>query len=166
MIIFDAFWGENPPWHFLTKESFEEVNSLLKPNGKLIIEFYGFLKGENGYANRSLYATIEKAGFKVDVVATGDEDNIERNFIYIAGKKAFDFNNLDYSGISYTDKNISNLRTNLIAKEEFLKEKHIILTDDLPILEEMLMQPALEWRKELNVHFRDRFVAMGQPIFY
>ena len=166
LIIFDAFLGENPPWHLLTLESFLEVKSLLKPGGKIIIEFYGFLKGENGYANRSLYATMEKAGFKVDVVATGDEDNIERNFVYVAGVEAFDFDNLDYSGIKYTDKDISNLRNNLIARSEFFKEKQVILTDDLPILEEMLMQPALEWRKELNVHFRDRFVALGQPIFY
>jgi len=166
LIIFDAFLGENPPWHLLTLESFQEVKSLLKTDGKLIIEFYGFLKGENGYANRSLYKTIEEAGFKVDVIATGNEDNIERNFVYVAGVEAFDFNNLDYSGISYTDKDVSNLKNHLIAKEDFFKEKQVILTDDLPILEEMLMQPALEWRKELNVHFRDRFVALGQPIFY
>ena len=166
LIIFDAFLGENPPWQLLTKESFMRVKSLLKPGGKFMIEFYGFLHGKNGLAGRSVFATLEEAGFQSQVVTTSVEDGIERNFIYVAGEEAFDFSNLDYSGKKYTDKDISNLREYLLPSENFYAEEYKILTDDIPVLDEMLMNPALEWRKELNVHYRDKFVAMGQPIFY
>ena len=166
LIIFDAFLGENPPWHLLTKESFLEVKSLLKPNGKLIIEFYGLLNGADGLATRSVFSTLENSGFKVDVIATADSNSMERNFIYIAGKQLFDYNNLDYSGIKYTDKSISNMKDYLLPREDFFNEKHYILTDDLPILEKMLLKPALLWRKQLNKHFRDKLIANGQPIFY
>jgi predicted membrane-bound spermidine synthase len=166
LIIFDAFLGENPPWHLLTLESFEKVKTLLKPGGKFIIEFYGFLKSKNGMAGRSVFATLQKAGLNPQVIATSFTDGIERNFVYTAGLQPFSFDNLDYSGIKYTDKDISNLKDYLMSSGDFYAEDYKILTDDIPVLEEMLMNPALEWRKELNVHYRDKFVAIGQPIFY
>jgi len=58
------------------------------------------------------------------------------------------------------------LKDYLVAADNFSKEESVILTDDIPVLDEMLMKAAIEWRKELNVHFRDKFVALGQPIFY
>ncbi|RLD42081.1 MAG: hypothetical protein DRI86_12295 [Bacteroidetes bacterium] len=166
LIIFDAFLGENPPWHLLTKESFAEVKALLNPGGKLIIEFYGLIEGEDGLATRSVYKTLESIGFEVDVIATADSNTMERNFIYVAGDTPMDYKLLDYSGKKYTDKVINNLADHIIARDEFFKEESYVLTDDLPILEKMLMKPALMWRKELNKNFRDRLVATGQPIFY
>ena len=166
LIIFDAFLGENPPWHLLTKESFQEVKFLLNPGGKLIIEFYGLIEGEDGLAARSVYKTLESVDFNVDVIATADSNSMERNFIYVAGDSPMDYKSLDYSGKKYTDKVINNLEDYLIAKGEFYKEESYVLTDDLPILEKMLMKPALMWRKQLNKNFRDRLVTTGQPIFY
>lgn len=166
LIIFDAFLGENPPWHLLTFETFAKVKSMLNEGGNLVIEFYGFLEGDNGMAGRSLFATLQEVGFNVDVVATAKEDGIERNFVYIAGDKQIDYSKLDYSGIKYTEKDISNLAEHTIASSEFLSQEYLILTDDTPALEDMLMKPALEWRNQLNEHFRNRFVSMGQPIFY
>jgi len=166
LIIFDAFLGENPPWQLLTQETFAKVKSMLKPDGKFMIEFYGFLAGENGKAGRSVFSTLNSVGFNTQVVATSFNDGIERNFIYIAGNEAFNFDDLDYNGIKYTDKKIDKLKDYLVAADNFSKEESVILTDDIPVLDEMLMKAAIEWRKELNVHFRDKFVALGQPIFY
>lgn len=166
LIIFDAFLGENPPWHLLTLESFDKVKSLLKEDGKFIIEFYGILNGTEGMATRSVYASLNEVGFKTDVVATSHEDGIDRNFVYVCGNEDFDYNKLDYSGTKYTDKDISNLRDYLIPADSLLGQDYTLLTDDLPVLEEMLMKPALQWRKQLNTHFRNKLIAVGQPIFY
>lgn len=166
MVILDVFLGENQPWHLLTLESFNEIKSILNPDGKLLIEFYGFLDGEMGNAARSLYTTLEESGFNVDVISTDSIDGIQRNFIFVAGENQIDYANLDYSGIKYTDKKIDNLEDYKMNREDFINGNHLILTDNLPALETMLLEPALEWRKELNVHFRDKFVALGQPLFY
>ena len=112
------------------------------------------------------FFTLNSVGFNTQFVATSFNDGIERNFIYIAGNEAFNFDDLDYNGIKYTDKKIDKLKDYLVATDNFSKEESVILTDDIPVLDEMLMKAAIEWRKELNVHFRDKFVALGQPIFY
>jgi len=78
----------------------------------------------------------------------------------------FDFNNLDYSGIKYTDKTINDLNNHLIDKSKIDFTDAIILTDDKPALEKMLMNPALEWRKSLNKIFRNRLIEQNQAIFY
>jgi len=166
IIIFDAFLGENPPWQLLTLESFEKVKKLLKPNGALFIEFYGYLDGKTGIVGRSIYQTLVEAGFKTDIITTSNEDGNERNLIYVASVNDFDFNNLDYSGIKYTDKTINDLNNHLIDKSKIDFSDAIILTDDKPALEKMLMNPALEWRKSLNKIFRNRLLEQNQAIFY
>ncbi len=166
LIFFDAFLGENPPWHLLTKQSFEKVQQLLKPGGKLMIEFFGFAEGNFGKAGRSLHKTLEASGFShIDVVATSEKEGIERNFIYVASNKALNFDSLDYSGTKYTDKKITDLRHWLI-KEPFWKGEAVVFEDDLPALELMLAQPSIEWRKELNQMYRNRMMEQEVQIFY
>ncbi|MFC2111171.1 spermidine synthase [Bacteroidota bacterium] len=166
IIVFDAFLGENPPWHLLTLESFQRVKELLKPDGSLFIEFYGYIEGETGLSGRSVYRTLIEAGFKTDIIATSDEDGIERNFIYVASEKEFNFNNLDYSGLKYTDKKIDDLNKFLLNTKEIDFTNAITLTDDCPALEKMLMNPALDWRKSLNKLFRNNLIEQNQPIYY
>lgn len=166
LIVFDAFLGENPPWHLLTKESFEKVQKLLLPGGRLIIEFYGYGRGKYGIVGRSLRQTLISSGFRsTQIIATSFTDGIERNFIYVAGSEAMNLTNLDYSGIIYSDKRITNLNDYLLP-ESFWKGKAIVFTDNLPSLETMLAQPSIEWRKELNELYRNRMVEQKLPIFY
>ena len=166
MVVLDVFLGENPPWHLLTQESFEEIQSILNDNGLLLIEFYGYLHGENGKAARSIYKTLLEAGFKTEVIATDSIDGIERNFVFVAGNMLPNYSSLDYSGEKYTEKRIVDLNDYKMDAKLFSMEESTILTDDLPSLERMLLYPALAWRNQLNKHFRDRFVSLGQPLFY
>lgn len=166
LIIFDAFLGENPPWHLLTLESFEKVKTMLNPGGAFFIEFYGYFKGKKGMASRSVFKTLKEAGFKTDIVATTTIDGLERNFIYVATINGFDYSGLDYSGIKYTDKEINNISDFILAvKDEEMTDAYT-LTDKLPALEKLLSGPALDWRKSLNDVFRNRLVEQGYPIFY
>ena len=101
----------------------------------------------------------------MDIVGTRHDAN-ERNFIYVASEKEFDFNNLNYSGKTYSDQPIDDLSKFLIEKSQIDLKNAIVLTDDKPALEILLMRPALEWRKKLNEIFRDRLVKDKQPIYY
>jgi len=147
-------------------ESFERVKELLNPGGSLFIEFYGYIEGETGIVGRSVYRTLIEAGFKTNIIATSDEDGFERNFIYVASENDFDFSGLDYSGIKYTDKKIDDLNNYLLNTKEIDFTKALTLTDDLPALEKMLMNPALDWRISLNKHFRNNLIKQKQPIYY
>lgn len=166
LIIFDAFQGENPPWHLLTLETFEQVRQKLKPGAAFIIEFYGFLDGDDGLATRSVFHTLEAAGFTTQAILTGDEPGLYTNFIFIATAEGFDFSGLDYSQKRYTDKDLKDLRNYLFDAEKFRSEDHVILRDDLPALDKMLSAPARAWRESMNKNFRDLLLQDGKPLFY
>ena len=67
---------------------------------------------------------------------------------------------------TYSDQTIDNLSKFLIEKSQIDLKNAIVLTDDKPVLEILLMRPALEWRQKLNEIFRDRLVKDKQPIYY
>lgn len=166
LIIFDAFLGENPPWHLLTLETFEQVRGKLNPGGAFLIEFYGFLEGEDGQAARSVFYTLQAAGFVPEAIMTGEEPGLNSNFIFIATESGFDFDDLDYSQKKYTDKSITDLRLQLMDPEKFYDSEPVILADNLPALDHMLMRPARTWRESMNEHFRDLLMQDGKPVFY
>jgi predicted membrane-bound spermidine synthase len=166
LILFDAFLGENPPWHLLTLETFLSVKEKLKPQGLFIIEFYGFLHGSDGMASRSVFQTLTAAGFTVQAIQTGPEPGLESNFIFVCSEKGINLAALDYNQKIYSDKDISNLEMHQTAPELFRAEESIILRDDLPALDRMLMRPAMEWRSSMNGHFRDLLRQDDKPVFY
>jgi len=56
VVVLDAFLGESPPSHLMTRESFESVRRCLVPNGVLVMNTFGdFLSGRD-----FLLASIEQ----------------------------------------------------------------------------------------------------------
>ncbi|MCH9028701.1 MAG: hypothetical protein IH819_03610, partial [Bacteroidetes bacterium] len=68
LIIFDVFKGEIPPAHLFSLECFEKARSKLNPEGFIIVNFNGFIKGDVGKAGRSLYKTLKAAGLEVHIL--------------------------------------------------------------------------------------------------
>ena len=71
-----------------------------------------------------------------------------------------------FTDTANTDKKIDDLNNYLLNTKEIDFTEALILTDDLPVLEKMLMNPALDWRVSLNKHFRNRLIEEKQPIYY
>ena len=166
LIIFDAFLGENPPWHLLTRECFEETQQRMKPGGQLIIEFYGFLEGKQGLVGRSVYRTLLESGFKhVEIISTSERDGIERNLIFVASNEPIQFDDLDYRQTVYREP-IVNLRNHLVDKDAIDLHDALLLTDNLPALDKLLARAAIQWRESLNARFRDQFIREKKPMFY
>ncbi len=165
IIILDAFLGENPPWHLLTLQSFQRVKELLKPGGTLILEFFGFIEGEMGAGSRSVYHTMQNAGFTIDLIGTRENKN-ERNFIFVGTENGFDFAGLDYNQKTYSNQRIEDLRDYIFDISDIDMGDAIMLTDDVPVLEKLLMKPSLHWRKDLNEIFRNRILEDNWPIYY
>jgi spermidine synthase len=59
MIVLDAYGTAAPPFQLTTTEAFNEMSNRLNPNGIIIINYVGALKGENSRLFQCLSKTLE-----------------------------------------------------------------------------------------------------------
>jgi spermidine synthase len=157
VITFDLFLSETPPSHLLTVEAFKEVQAGLKPGGMLMINFFGFTSGDLGKASRSVYKTLVESGFKTNMCVTPSNNEMGRNLIFLASKSDLDFTNTTYSEpFMYP---ITNLEEHFLNVAEMDFSNDIILTDDVPVMEHLYANAALEWRKASNIAYAQKFIA-------
>jgi len=134
IIIYDLYHSETPPIHLMTSEAFNEIRTILNPNGLLIINFYGYINGKKGQGARSIYKTLNHSGYSTHLIATPGEESY-RNLLFV----------------NSPDHLIETSLNNIVIPENKLNLKNaFILTDDKPILEHIYTQAALEWRKNYN----------------
>ncbi len=156
IITFDLFLSETPPSHLLTLECFKEAQEKLKPNGMLMINFFGFTSGNIGIASRSVYKTLVESGFKTNMLATPSEHEMSRNLIFLASKTDLDFTSTNY-GEPYIYE-VSNLEPYFLDPKQMDFSNTYLLTDDLPILEHLYAEAAIEWRKASNFLYAKKFI--------
>lgn len=165
VIVFDCFLAETPPAHLLTIEAFEKAKSLLNPGGIILVEFYGWLTGEQGRGPRSLYKTLMSAGLHTHVIQTQQAEDVKRNFIYVASPAPFDFSRLEPVTFAYNEKH-KDWKDILLDTRSIDVNDAEVLTDENPVLENMLSGPIREWRKSLNDIFSKEIIAEDLPVFY
>jgi len=127
LIIMDIFKGEDVPNHVFTKESLEETNKILQPNGTIIVNSFGYIEGEEGKAMRSIYKTFPAAGYNVEVMAT-DPDPDKSNLLFFASLDPI--------------KN----RFSFIPKNKIDLADAVILSDEYPLLDILNAKAAMRWR--------------------
>jgi predicted membrane-bound spermidine synthase len=162
LIIFDVFQAEVPPAHMLTLEAFRELHGLLNPGGFVVINYSGFITGSTGIGARSIYKTLLEAGWHVDLLPTGLQEDT-RNNLMIASDGSLDFNRprvpITVSG------RIQPLPRFFMDPAEIDTDDALILRDNRPVLEKLNLEPAAIWRKAYYEHFTKRFLDMGIPLF-
>jgi predicted membrane-bound spermidine synthase len=162
LIIFDVFKGENPPAHVLSKECFTKAGTLLKDNGLILVNFNGFVTGEEGFSSRCLYKTLNASGFISKVLHTPGTEG-ERNTLFVASK-------------SRIDEKISDCRLiikgeNKKAGDEFFKMEsamegnEFVFVDDKPNIEKYNFYAARKWREVYKDNYTRIFTEKGIPIF-
>jgi spermidine synthase len=57
-VILDAFVGDGSPSHLMSREAFEAVRGVLKPDGALVINTFVDFDSPGGYMGASLYKTL------------------------------------------------------------------------------------------------------------
>lgn len=156
-IVLDIFNGEIMPSHGLSKEAFEDIDRILKPNGLIAINFNGFLSGKEGIAGRSLLRTLKSAGFKVDLFDCGGglEKESERNMLYFAYKQAPNWSGSKTHTL-VEGKEIK-IGEKLMKPSDIPKGESYIITDDYPILEFINRYAADSWRKSYLENFTKKF---------
>ncbi len=124
-VILDAFVGDGSPSHLMSREAFEAVRRVLKPEGVLVINTFVDFASPRDYVGASLYKTLS-AVFP-SVLAQGSP---EANTLFVASPRATlsILHEPDYSGV-HPDA-IAQVRS---AFSEFWKPEPgvgIVLTDD------------------------------------
>jgi spermidine synthase len=57
-VVLDAFLGDSSPSHLMTREAFENIKRVLKPNGVLVINSFGDLSAGRNFFSASLMKTL------------------------------------------------------------------------------------------------------------
>jgi len=154
IIIYDTFLGESVPEHLLTKEGIQDAQKILKSDGMIMSNFYGFINGEAGYAARSVLKTYEAAEMNTNILATpGDEES--RNLIFLASKNQLTFDELSFQeGRSDTIKNIKKL---FIDRKTIDMADSEILRDNKPKLSKLYAKAAMSWKSSYNQYYKKHF---------
>lgn len=156
IVIYDTFLSESVPEHLLTIEGFENVKKILKKDGMIMSNFYGYFKDVNGRAARSVYKTFLESGFKVDLLATPGKEST-RNLIFLASHSQKDFSKTNYSEPNYNK--IDNLYDFFIDPRFVNLDDAVILSDYKPQLSKLYNSAAREWKKNYNNYYRKYFMT-------
>ncbi len=58
VVVLDAFLGDSSPAHLMTREAFQSIRRVLRPNGTLVINAFGHLEPDRDFFATSLHATL------------------------------------------------------------------------------------------------------------
>ena len=162
LIVSDVLIGEISPAHLFTVECFEKAKTLLKPGGLLVVVFSGFITGETGRAGRSLYKTLDAAGYKTHMLPTWERE-AQRNMLFIASPEEKIFTSLRM--LLPGNKGPVPLTSHYIDPKTLDFTDAITLTDDKPILAKLKFKAARAWRKKYIEVSTRLFSEKGVPLF-
>ncbi len=148
IIIYDAFLSESPPEHLLTKEGLSDAVSCLNADGLLIINFFGFLQGDNGYAARSIAKTLQSLGLQFHLIPTPGKEEY-RNLIFVVSNGRLP----NYAQSTYVEPDrtpIRNWDKGVIHSKAVNTFDAEVLSDKKPKLAKLYQGPAKSWRRGYN----------------
>jgi predicted membrane-bound spermidine synthase len=149
ILIFDVFKGESAPEHVLTLEGLQDARRILKPGGMVLINFYGYLDGSIGKVTRSIYKTMLKDSFNVQIFATPGEPD-SRNLILVGRTGVL---NENYTFVQ-EEKRTTGLPFFLHPSVVDTADA-VVLTDEKPQLQ-LFARAARQWRILYNqLHTKD-----------
>jgi spermidine synthase len=143
VIVLDAFSGDSPPFHLLTKEAFADLKGRLAPNGVVVANIVGGISGEASRITSSIVATMESVFGKTQVFSPnwllmGKQKDYVSTMFLVAGDVP---ENLAENARPFTMKISDEVkRANYIesvfaSRLELPRDLAVILTDDYAPLE-------------------------------
>ena len=138
ILVLDLFRGEENPGHCFSLEAFEEIKKVLQPEGMLIINGSGFVTGMAGAGNRSLYRTMQAAGFEICTIPTR-RDEAWRNLVYFGQLKGGG----RMKGIFEAASAPGEIT---VGEKEFASSDYVVMTDDRPVLDQLNAEAYRRWR--------------------
>lgn len=143
VIVLDAFSGDSPPFHLLTREAFADLKERLAANGLVVANIVGGVSGEASRIASSVMATMENVFGKTHVFSpnwlmAGKRQNFVSTMFLVAG----DFpENPEESAAPFTMrtseevKRAGYIESVFASRLELPRDRAVILTDDYAPLE-------------------------------
>jgi predicted membrane-bound spermidine synthase len=147
VIIYDTFISESAPEHVLTLEGLDDARRCLEDDGVLLINFYGYLEGARGTVTRSVYKTLQEAGFHAELFTTPGAEQ-DRNILLVGSLQK-----KDWSGLQFGEKSASDY---FIPSAFVDTATATVLTDKAPQLE-MYARASADWRRLYNQSYTRTF---------
>jgi spermidine synthase len=143
VIVLDAFSGDSPPFHLLTREAFADLKKRLAPDGLVVANIVGGFSGEASRVASSIVATMENVFGKTQVFSpnwllAGKKRKYVSTMFLLSGDAP---ENLAESAAPFTMKTSEEIeRTGYIkavlaSRLELPRDRAVILTDDYAPLE-------------------------------
>ena len=161
LVFIDVFKGDVMPAHVLSLECFKTVKHRLNTKGIVIVNFNGFLSGEAGLPARSLFATLNEAGFLVDVLPTPEPEN-KRNLLFLASVEKQEFVDLRSP---LKNNGVEIPLPSLFLDREKVSGSHLVLKDNCPKLDRINVEAGLSWRNDYNLSYNKYFSESGIALF-
>ena len=150
LIVIDLLTSEVQPSHVFTVENFNHLKQLLTENGILIINFQGYMYGEEGKASRSILKTLLSEDYKVNVFFNPEEiREIVTDIFFISSIQEIDFSQLDFAKINDCCRRAQFTLDHLYKPQAFDLSDAVLLTDDNgPILDLYSRKANEDWRSD------------------
>ena len=143
LIVLDAFSGDSPPFHLLTREAFADLKRRLAPDGLVVANIVGGVSGEACRVASSIVATMESVFgntkvFSPNWLLSGKKRKFVSTMFLLSGDVP---ENLAESAAPFTMKTSEEVeRTGYIkavleSRLELPRDRAVILTDDYAPLE-------------------------------
>ncbi len=137
LIIHDCFTGGSEPSHLLTVETLQQLQSLLAPEGILVLNFVAFGQGEGQQALASVSKTISQV-FSNQSLFISEPGEDFSDFIFLAGNQPVD--------LASKSLNIEQADWLLKRKFDIDASNGIVLTDNLNPLEHLQTRKSENYR--------------------
>ncbi|MEM7656419.1 MAG: hypothetical protein AAF399_09855 [Bacteroidota bacterium] len=168
VVIFDIVFGENQPSHLFTVEGFREIQTILEPNGILLVNFQGTLdQGQAALGAKSIGKTLEAAGFTVNQHQEESADSVNQDIIFLADMSDMDLSKA-LASIWFNEwtPNIQFQPSELISDQKVDYSSGYLLTDDQPRLELINSRTILGWRTASLTQNRKKMLQAGFRLYH
>jgi spermidine synthase len=143
VIMLDAFSGDSPPFHLLTREAFADLKKRLSDGGLVVANIVGGVSGEASRVASSIVATMESVFGETQVFSpnwllAGRNRNFVSTMFLLSGDIP---GNLAENAAPFTMKTSEEIRRTgyieavFASRLELPRDRAVILTDDYAPLE-------------------------------
>jgi len=153
VVVIDLVLGEVQPAHVFSFEGFKDLRKIINDDAFVIINFQGNLyEAEHSLGPRSIFKTLEEAGYYVDYYTrptpSGKEISFTNDIFFIASPQKHNFNKLmetlrynewfPYENFYYED---------LVVERDIDLSEALVLVDNKPKLELLNSINVIHWRQ-------------------
>jgi spermidine synthase len=167
VVVIDLLIGEVQPTHVFSLEGFEDLKRILNEDAIVIINLQGNIdQSPRSLGPRSIYKTLEAAGFFVSYYTPRGESDPNQDVFFLASQRKQDYRNL-MIGLRYNTFFPSAFfeYRNLIRTDAPRLDDAYVLVDDQPRLELLNTANILDWRATKVMEHMRPMVLSGVEIY-